>query len=132
MDTNNCSEAYKKYLLSPSWQQDIRPSVLERDGYKCQMCGAVDSFDNETEMQVHHVVGKYRFHEKGHENTLIVLCPECHQKYHEYMKARDWLNENKDTPFRVRWHTEYQKIVENNQAFIDRYFRICKQRGCFD
>lgn len=125
-----CSQEYRKYLLSPKWQR-IRHRVLARDHYTCIMCGAVDSYDDMTEHNVHHVIGKYRFCEEGHENSLITLCTECHRRYHETMNARDWLKENANLPFTPPAYYKCKEIVEKNQSFIDRYFRLCSKRGCF-
>ena len=128
--TKQCSKRYKEYLLSPEWQQ-IRHKVLTRDHFTCVLCGSVDSYDDLTEHNVHHVIGKYRFHEQGHENSLVTLCGECHRRYHETMDARDWLKENKDLPFTPPAYYKCKEIVDKNQSFIDRYFRLCSKRGCF-
>lgn len=50
-----------------------RKHVLERDGHKCQKCGATSS------LQVHHIVPvKIRADHSG--SNLITLCVECHSK----------------------------------------------------
>lgn len=130
MNQVECSSEYRLYLWSDKWKK-IRSKVLARDNYTCVVCHAVNSYDDNTDWNVHHVTGAYRFREQGHENTLITLCTECHSRYHQFMRARDWLtkhSEDIETPT----HDMYRRIIDRDQDFIDRYFRICRKRGCFE
>lgn len=64
---------YQEYLNSDHWKQ-IRLKALKRAGYKCQLCAS------NKELNVHHNTYK----NKGHENLndLVVLCRDCHKKFH--------------------------------------------------
>jgi HNH endonuclease len=56
--------------------RELRAGVLQRDGWRCQMCG---SFTNLT---VHHQ--QYRSHSGGDlEHNLITLCASCHSAAHQ-------------------------------------------------
>ena len=63
---------YAKYLKSKHWLE-LRDKILERDNYKCILCGNKD-------VQVHHKtydrIGEESF------NDLITLCGNCHLTYH--------------------------------------------------
>lgn len=80
------SEQYREYLLSQEWQ-DIRADILERDNHMCQMCGSKNF------LQVHHINGKYRFHESEHPESLVTLCDTCHKAIHRYFEVCDGLKE---------------------------------------
>ena len=59
------SESYRK----------LHRQVLERDGWRCQLCGTMKH------LQVHHL--KFRSHSGGDsEQNLITLCAECHEQVH--------------------------------------------------
>lgn len=54
----------------------IKPMVLDRDDYKCVICGSTDR------IQVHHI--KERSQGGANvANNLITLCYKCHCKKHE-------------------------------------------------
>lgn len=61
-------------LHADSYQQ-LRLQVLERDGWRCQLCGSMIN------LEVHHA--QLRSHQGAdrHEN-LITLCAECHKLSH--------------------------------------------------
>ncbi len=61
-------------VLPPFWNI-IRRSALQRDGYRCQVCGGG------TDLSVHHVIPL----SAGGDSTpgnLRVLCRSCHQREH--------------------------------------------------
>lgn len=59
------AESYKKLCLK----------VLQRDGWRCQYCGALES------LQVHHK--NFRSHSgEDSEENLIALCSHCHSRFH--------------------------------------------------
>lgn len=66
---------YKEYLLTPEWQAR-RLRILERDGYRCQLCNATN-----TTFNVHHKTYARRGNED--DTDLITLCQDCHSIFHE-------------------------------------------------
>jgi len=68
-------KSYSEYLLGEHWRGKVRPAVLERAGHRCQLCGAMDKT-----LHVHH----NSYERLGNELPwdLIVLCEDCHAKYH--------------------------------------------------
>ena len=67
-------EEYKEYLNSDHWKS-IRLKALDRAGYRCQLCSS------KQHLNVHHNTYKNR----GNEDLkdLVVLCRECHAKFHD-------------------------------------------------
>ena len=53
----------------------VRNQVLERDGWRCQDCGAAK------DLQVHHMKPRSQLGGDVTQN-LITLCADCHQKRH--------------------------------------------------
>ena len=69
------------HLKSPRLRLDVESyrelhrQVLERDGWRCQLCGSMQN------LQVHHL--KFRSHSGGdQEQNLITLCAKCHEQMH--------------------------------------------------
>ena len=61
-------------LDSESYRQ-LHRQVLQRDGWRCQMCGSMRC------LEVHHLI--FRSHCGGDlEENLITMCAECHKKVH--------------------------------------------------
>lgn len=60
-----------------SGYQKFRQIVLERDGYKCRICGATEN------LHVHHIK-PYSEYEDGRTDpdNGITLCAKCHRKVH--------------------------------------------------
>jgi 5-methylcytosine-specific restriction endonuclease McrA len=55
--------------------RELHRQVLERDGWRCQVCGSMQN------LQVHHL--KFRSQSGGDvEQNLITLCAECHARMH--------------------------------------------------
>lgn len=55
---------------------NVKSAVLNRDGYKCQICGSKD-----TQLEVHHII----YRSNGGSNrmdNLVTLCHDCHSKIH--------------------------------------------------
>jgi 5-methylcytosine-specific restriction endonuclease McrA len=61
--------------LRPDEYGVLRNEVLERDGWRCQDCGAM------TNLQVHHIRPRSRLGGDVAQN-LITLCASCHGKRH--------------------------------------------------
>lgn len=65
---------YYDYLETPEWQER-RQRALKRAGYRCQTCNAQGI------LNVHHRTYERRGCEL--DSDLIVLCRDCHQKFHD-------------------------------------------------
>jgi 5-methylcytosine-specific restriction endonuclease McrA len=57
---------------SHKWRTEIRPAVLKRDGYTCQLCGAPAN-------AVDHIV-PYRDGGTDDLSNLRALCPSCNSR----------------------------------------------------
>jgi len=78
--TTTAKEQYHQQLEHPLWLKK-RLVILERDGYKCRLCGSSSN------LQVHHI--KYSNGKNAWEYPnldLITLCKECHSKVHSDLK----------------------------------------------
>lgn len=71
LETEHAREKGKR----PAYWNIIRRTILERDGYRCQICS-----DN-TSLSVHHIIPLSSGGDSSFEN-LRVLCQHCHQKAH--------------------------------------------------
>jgi 5-methylcytosine-specific restriction endonuclease McrA len=61
--------------LDANTYRELHRRVLERDGWRCQVCGSMQN------LQVHHL--KFRSQSGGdEEQNLITLCAECHEQAH--------------------------------------------------
>jgi len=61
--------------LGATSYRDLHRQVLERDGWRCQICGTM------RHLQVHHL--KFRSHSgEDLEENLITLCADCHARVH--------------------------------------------------
>jgi DEAD/DEAH box helicase domain-containing protein len=74
----------------PDWDR-IREIVRSRDGYRCQVCGAVE------ERLAHHVHHKQPFRvflsieDANQLSNLITLCPTCHRRVEQATRIRSGL-----------------------------------------
>ncbi len=59
----------------------LRNEILERDGWRCQVCGSL------YELEVHHMQRRSRQGDDSSEN-LITLCADCHRAIHAGSKDR--------------------------------------------
>lgn len=66
---------YASYIESDAWKEKAR-RIRERDGYRCQICGAVD-----VPMEVHHLTYDRLFQEQ--DDDLLTVCAACHKKITE-------------------------------------------------
>lgn len=65
---------YKEKLEHPKWQEK-RLLILQRDGFKCRICG-----DTETMLHVHHTVYDFTREPWDAEDVhLVTLCKVCHE-----------------------------------------------------
>lgn len=65
---------YQDYLQTDHWR-DVSLAAKERSGHRCQLCGCKDKVLN-----THH--NSYANVGKEEPVDLIVLCDDCHAKYH--------------------------------------------------
>jgi len=63
----------------PEKYAELRRTILDRDGWRCQNCGSSTSLD------VHHMRRRSNGGEDGEEN-LITLCRRCHRNVHKPKK----------------------------------------------
>jgi len=64
---------YKEYLQTEHWQA-LRYDSLKRAGFQCELCAS------KGELHVHHKT--YERHGYEYKKDLIVLCANCHAKFH--------------------------------------------------
>ena len=60
---------------------NLRQQVLQRDGWRCQSCGAMSN------LEVHHQQFRSQSGEDS-ELNLITLCNDCHARLHASGSAR--------------------------------------------
>ena len=61
--------------LDPKGYRTLRRQILQRDGWRCQICGTMQR------LEVHHL--EFRSHSgSDSEQNLITLCAECHEQTH--------------------------------------------------
>ena len=79
-------DSYREDLNDERWKRK-REKILKRDGYKCRWCGSID------ELRVHHkYYNKYPDGSRARawdypDDVLMVLCDDCHKKYHKNHKS---------------------------------------------
>ena len=80
---------YMEDLNDERWREK-REKILKRDGYQCKWCGCFDK------LQVHHkYYNKYPDGSRArawdyHDDALMVLCDDCHKKYHSKYKVKSY------------------------------------------
>lgn len=82
-------KTYSQLLKDPCWQKK-RLEVLQRDEFKCLICG-----DTETQLQVHHTKYAGKPWEVDLEH-LKTLCVHCHCEVEEHIKS--WKSDGGDIP----------------------------------
>jgi 5-methylcytosine-specific restriction endonuclease McrA len=67
--------------LDSTSYRGLHLQVLERDGWRCQVCGSMQN------LQVHHL--KFRSQSGGdEEQNLSTMCAECHARMHSKATCR--------------------------------------------
>lgn len=114
------TEDYKEYLNSPQWAK-IRNKVLQRDDFKCSICG---SYRN---LQVHHLNYNHFKNEENYLEDLMTVCNECHEKienqkkeqdqerYENYLEEKEKLREKQEREYWEKW----EKQQNNFKIFIN-------------
>lgn len=75
----------------PKWPQ-IRMDVIQRDGYRCQLCGL--SYPGAA-LHVHHKIPFRRFSDSNQANqksNLVTLCSRCHRTVERNVRMRSGLS----------------------------------------
>jgi len=73
--------AVRRFLSDKSWFK-IRHSVLSKNGWVCEMCGATKE---DGQIHLHHIIPVASGGTNGEWN-LLPVCPSCHRKAEEYIK----------------------------------------------
>jgi len=63
--------------LDANRYRKLHRQILERDGWRCQICGSMK------QLQVHHLQLRSHWGSDSEQN-LITLCAECHVRVHRY------------------------------------------------
>jgi len=66
---------HPRLRLPPEAYRRLHRQVLERDGWRCQACGAMER------LEVHHLQFRSRSGDDD-ETNLITLCGDCHREAH--------------------------------------------------
>jgi hypothetical protein len=72
------------HFYTRSFWKKLRSLILERDRYRCQICG-----EENKKLNVHHIKEK-RNGGTDHKDNLITLCVNCHRRKHknyDYLRA---------------------------------------------
>lgn len=67
--------SHKEQIKHPNWQRK-RLKILERDGFKCMVCG-----NKEKILNVHHNTYNKDYIWSVPDNYLITLCEDCHELF---------------------------------------------------
>lgn len=82
------------YYSTLEWKK-IKDSVLKRDGYKCQRCGATEK------LAVHHKTPR-RDGGADHESNLKTVCKSCHVKEHYDLQGQRGMGKYQPTDEELR------------------------------
>jgi hypothetical protein len=67
---------YNYFLQTPYWK--VISEIKKRDSdYKCNLCNSGEK------LETHHKTYDHRGDEIRHMNDLIVICNDCHRKFHD-------------------------------------------------
>jgi 5-methylcytosine-specific restriction endonuclease McrA len=79
---NSIRPKQHRLRLDAEAYQQLCHRVLERDGWRCQVCGSMQS------LHVHHK--QFRNHSgDDSQDNLISLCDACHKLAHAILNARE-------------------------------------------
>lgn len=76
------SMEYKDFLLTPYWKA-VAAEIKRKRNFQCQLCGSNKN------LVVHHKTYEHHGYEHDYfvmQNDLIVLCNNCHSKFHDKVK----------------------------------------------
>lgn len=121
--TNLKTIPYKDYLKTDHWKQ-LRKRILKQSGYKCQLCSSKEN------LNVHHNTYENRGCEK--DEDLVVLCGDCHEKFHGIVKANTneitephFISDNTSKTYKIKifkcdtssisfWESKINEFISNN------------------
>lgn len=116
------NKKYHELLKDPRWQKK-RLEIMQRDGFKCCMCGGEKSTLN-----VHH---KYYIFEREPwnypDNLLVTLCESCHESEEDFKEVqKDFIKvllSKGYTNFYLSLILEQLQIMTGNEAvmILNRY-----------
>ena len=107
LSVNSHKELTYDSLLNCIEWQDKRKEILQRDGFKCQDCGVINSSNH-----VHHTFYlRYETPWNVPDTCLVTLCNTCHDNRH-----------SKET---IPWY----QYVNGKVAFVDKNCPRCGGRG---
>ena len=66
----------QRFRLDSDAYRKLHRSILERDHWRCQVCGAL------TSLEVHHLIFRGRLG-NDNERNLITVCHKCHREIHQ-------------------------------------------------
>lgn len=118
------TEDYKEYLNSPQWAK-IRNKVLQRDDFKCSICGSYRG------LQVHHLNYNHFKNEENYLEDLMTVCNECHEKienqkkeqdrriFEDYLEEKEKLREKQEREYWEKWEKQqnnFKTFINDNEA----------------
>ena len=68
---------YKDQYKHPNWQR-TRLQIMQRDGFKCMICGAKNKL-----LHVHHNTYDGKFIWDCKSTSMITMCVDCHEIFHD-------------------------------------------------
>lgn len=118
---------YQEYLQSAHWRT-LRRKALENAEHSCQLC------NSESALNVHHRT----YDRLGHERLadLIVLCRDCHAKFHDKLDAPQF-EEKEFDPFgdeteHPEWHKDRLKSAAEDGLgrWVElAWYELCRKLG---
>ena len=104
-----------QYQKSNRLDENIRKSIILRDGCKCMECGKSNCV-----LEVHHIVPK-RLNGKNNQDNLITLCSSCHDKTkgqeESFIKYYQSMINGKNIRFDYAQHVMQGKSWLRNELF---------------
>lgn len=93
------------YRARKEWKE-FRDIMMEKEDYTCQMCGCKYGGKRRKKINVHHL--NEEEYTDLNENMFVILCHECHQKYHNLEKK--FLNNSFSLTQKVLWRNLFSSI----------------------
>ena len=101
-------------------KEQLRQSILKRDGYRCIVCGS------EKNLHIHHYVSRWQAKIDGasnellnHPNLLYTLCSDCHIVISPMSRSKIYTPEEKAELKGIE--QKRQELAKNRKELKDRY-----------